>query len=382
MLVTGFMGCFAAACSSSQRDRPPSELEVNAGERIHAEHGDPSGDASAADGGGYPAERYDSEEASEAWVRCDVLADYARECGVVGAGDLDCLGLGLADACSALCVLRMPCHEVSDVVCSTIADDSQFWGCLYTCIARPPGYVCPSNGLAIPAERFCDGVMDCEDGSDERECPAMVCSDWKTVVPQERVCDGRDDCDFGEDEGDCPNFVCDDGSELPHEVRCDGWTDCADASDEWGCDWFDGFALQCADGALLPRATRCDGTEQCADGSDEAGCAESRWCEEPGCREVFVCRDGSVIAQVAWCDQVLDCSDGSDESCSAVCADGTLIDSRYWCDGELNCPDASDEADCDRKRCDGKVDEPDGSDEQDCCDQPPCAPLLCPIDAE
>lgn len=379
MLVRALLLCWVAACDSPQADLSPSALEVSPNQSIHPEHRVQSadgGEAFAGDGGRPVSESAEAEEEERNWVRCDVLSARARECGIIGTGDFDCLGL--THPCVMLCAQRLPCHELSDVLCGTIGDDAPFWGCVYNCSAGPGGYVCQSDGLAISRQQFCDGVADCEDGSDERDCPAMVCDDWQTVVPQERICDNRADCEFKEDEEDCPKFVCDDGSELPHEVRCDGWDDCFDVSDEWHCDVTHSTALQCTDGPLLPTVARCDGTEQCADGSDEAGCAEGKPCEEPSCRYVFVCGDGSSIAQARECDQVLDCEDGSDErGCSAICADGTLIAAWNWCDDELDCPDGSDEIDCFSQRCDGVLDEADGSDEQDCCDEPPCARLLC-----
>ncbi|CAL4067541.1 unnamed protein product, partial [Meganyctiphanes norvegica] len=57
-------------------------------------------------------------------------------------------------------------------------------------------------------ERVCDGVVDCQDMSDEDHCQdcspgAFRCGSGVACVPQERRCDGIEDCPNGSDERGC-----------------------------------------------------------------------------------------------------------------------------------------------------------------------------------
>lgn len=68
-----------------------------------------------------------------------------------------------------------------------------------------------TNGQCIMSSRFCDGLADCSDKSDE---------------PQ--GCDGA----CGTHEMQCNNQRC-----VPHAVQCDGRDDCGDGTDEYQCSW-------------------------------------------------------------------------------------------------------------------------------------------------
>lgn len=66
-----------------------------------------------------------------------------------------------------------------------------------------------TDGQCILSTRFCDGLTDCEDGSDEPN-----------------GCDG----DCGAREIRCKNGRC-----VLRTVLCDGQDNCGDASDEMNC---------------------------------------------------------------------------------------------------------------------------------------------------
>lgn len=133
-------------------------------------------------------------------------------------------------------------------------------------------YRCEGGNKCIPLKWICDGVTDCDDKLDERNCfisnktslPSFVnsyltdaskdlsgcprstysCDKSDKCLLLSSLCDGLDDCEDGTDEKNCPlnpdcesnKFSCDEnGKCLPLTWVCDSISDCNDNTDEHNC---------------------------------------------------------------------------------------------------------------------------------------------------
>ncbi|XP_011640582.1 basement membrane-specific heparan sulfate proteoglycan core protein isoform X5 [Pogonomyrmex barbatus] len=270
------------------------------------------------------------------------------------------------------------------------------------------------SGECVPLESRCDGILQCNDGSDEDNCPTDSSNKTEdrdfvhvTLTPQHRtnlfevseVKPEISDFDDREDEESTlrsssdkcradDTVRCQDGSRFICSVQeCDGVPDCDDGGDEVDCPHPGCSAgeFACDVNRCILDSQRCNFVEDCQDGSDEHDC------KYPACSPTeFICRNGQCIDSNKYCDGVHDCHDGSDEhncltTCSGEqfrCLDGTCLSIDKRCNGIADCRNGEDESQCGCRdtefrctdgrcinyelQCNGMNECADGSDERDC----------------
>ncbi|KAA3677858.1 uncharacterized protein DEA37_0013843 [Paragonimus westermani] len=225
---------------------------------------------------------------------------------------------------------------------------------------------CPSSewmcrdGQCVASHRFCDGRVDCRDGSDERE-PHCVSADRcrpgqflcrsGECISADRRCNGRQDCYDGSDETDCecrsgqpnvaPTIRLENGTtveQLPRFQVSRPTVDLVVAFIPDLTERDNGMRLSCSVPMAAARVTEL---------IIQSSCPSSEW----------MCRDGQCVASHRFCDGRVDCRDGSDERephCALTrcpvgqftCGSGECIEQSLRCDGRHNCYDGSDERDC------------------------------------
>uniref|UniRef100_A0AC11EJE1 Low density lipoprotein receptor class A domain containing 3 n=1 Tax=Ovis aries TaxID=9940 RepID=A0AC11EJE1_SHEEP len=136
----------------------------------------------------------------------------------------------------------------------------------------PGNFMC-SNGRCIPGAWQCDGLPDCFDKSDEKECPKAKSKCGPTFFP----CASGVHCIIG-------------------RFRCNGFEDCPDGSDEENCTanplLCSTARYHCKNGLCIDKSFICDGQNNCQDNSDEESCESS---QEPGSGQVFVTSENQLV---------------------------------------------------------------------------------------
>ncbi|KAK9505602.1 hypothetical protein O3M35_009614 [Rhynocoris fuscipes] len=106
-------------------------------------------------------------------------------------------------------------------------------------IDRSSLFSCTETNQIILSSRICDGLMDCIDGSDERNCTCR--NKLKNIAPN-KICDSVTDCKDGSDEFNCAEhcgkdqFYCAKSNKcIDINSRCDRKDDCKFNEDETDC---------------------------------------------------------------------------------------------------------------------------------------------------
>ena len=278
------------------------------------------------------------------------------------------------------------------VVCTSHCEEKDYCEGVFQC----------SNNQLVLLSQFCDGIIDCEDGSDEVfNQPGFKCG--RCVLPQNNLYDDYGHCDDKSDVCFDNNYACfecfDERLLISSSQVCDGVRDCYDMSDECLCEayfgsdecesMFEPMSLQCfnynqskstnnsfdGNGINSPGDFRhlfktcqakfgttvaaiCDGRPECRDFSDECSveCSDSpKFCNN-SCRSFFLMGDRYCdgVEDPAWrFINSSDCSQGFDEisenctkrfECNAT--GKVSIDVLQVCDGTPDCDDGSDESEC------------------------------------
>lgn len=146
-------------------------------------------------------------------------------------------------------------------------------------------YRCEGGNKCIPLKWICDGVHDCDDKLDERNCFTGNETSIPSYIHAKEISEAQDIIDGTRRSGisGCPRntYSCDEGQKcLLMSSLCDDMSDCHDGTDEKNCPLkpaCESNKLSCDEGEkCLPLTWVCDNISDCNDNKDEHNCPNKR----------------------------------------------------------------------------------------------------------
>ena len=144
------------------------------------------------------------------------------------------------------------------------------------------GYTC-GDGTCVNGTR-CDGVAQCDDGSDEVRCERQLSNHCSSNQYR------------------CPSTLYFRSKCIPSSYRCNGDRDCSDGSDERNCPsvstchtCYSSSTYTYLTYGRLICSTRCDGNTECSDGSDEEYCHSGTIHEVHACSACYCAKINMII---------------------------------------------------------------------------------------